>query len=280
MNDQPTLFDGWCQRWCQQAHSWRHTDDGWIQPHRYEVVPLQEKVARAFTTTHHYSPAWPVSQLRYGLIEDGQHLVGTCVLGVPMQKAVLTRPFPLFEPYRQSMELVRLVLLDRVAANGESWFVSRVFRNAANLGVRGIVAFSDPVSRTVGDRLLMPGHVGVVYQALGAVYTGRGTARWLTILPDGSVLTARTLAKITGNEAGARAAIARLVDLKAPPKPEGMSGREWLPIALAAIGARKVWHPGNHRYAWSIGPRWSRRAFPVVLPALPYPKRSDLGLAA
>jgi len=155
-----------------------------------------------------------------------------------------------------------------------------VFRDAARIGVRGIVAFSDPLPRTIGDRLLMPGHVGIVYQALGAVYTGRGTARWLTMLPDGSVLSARTLAKITAAEPGSNGAIARLVEWGAPPKPERVPGREWLPEALVAVGARRIWHPGNHRYAWSIGPRWSRRAHPVALPALPYPKQSDLGLAA
>lgn len=38
----------------------------------------------------------------------------------------------------------------------------------------------------------MPGHVGVVYQALGAVYTGRGTARTLWLLPDGTSVIARS----------------------------------------------------------------------------------------
>jgi len=94
---QLTLFDGWCQRWNQHQDSWQHTDDDWIQPHRYQVVPLDATIARAFTTLHHYSRAWPATQLRYGLIEDGVHLVGTCALGVPMRKEVLTRLFPAFE---------------------------------------------------------------------------------------------------------------------------------------------------------------------------------------
>lgn len=278
---QDTLFDDtWCQRWSHGVDSWQHTG-GEFQPWRYRVMPLDETPARDFTVSHHYSRAWPSAQLRYGLIEDGEHLVGTCVLGVPMQEAVLTGPFPAFEAYRQSMELVRLVLLDQVPANGESWFVSRVFRDAAAHGVRGVVAFSDPVPRPAHGRLVMPGHVGTVYQALGAVYTGRGTARTLTMLPDGTVLTARTLAKITGKESGGDGAVARLVDMGAPRKPDRMPGREWLPEALVAIGARKVRHPGNHRYAWTIGPRWVRRAYPVAMPALPYPKQPDLvGVAA
>lgn len=273
--------DGWCQRWNHRQHSWQHPDGDPFEPGRYQVVPLDETPARDFTITHHYSRAWPSAQLRYGLIEDGEHLVGTCVLGVPMQAAVLTGPFPTFRPYRESMELVRLVLLDRIPANAESWMVARVFRDAAERGVRGVVAFSDPVPRQVGGRQVMPGHVGTVYQALGAVYTGRGTARTLTVLPNGTVLTARTIAKITGRESGAAGAIARLVDMGAPRKPDRRTGREWLPEALATIGARKVRHPGNHRYAWTIGTRSVRRAYPVAMPALPYPKQPDLaGVAA
>lgn len=269
--EQPVL-DGWCQRWNNRVDSWQNTTNDFFEPHRYQVKPIGETPARVFTTTHHYSKAWPAAQLRYGLIEDGFHLVGTCVLGVPMNPAVLTGPFPAFEPYRQSMEMSRLVLLDRIAANAESWFVARVFRAAAAQGVRGVVAYSDPVPRRVGGRILMPGHFGIVNQALGGIFYGPGRARFLTTLPDGSVLPERTLSKIRGEEQGAAGAIARLVAMGAPPKPDDQPGQEWLPIALDAVGAYWVDHPGNYRYAWSIGPRWSRRAYPVAMPSLPYPK--------
>jgi hypothetical protein len=43
----------------------------------------------------------------------------------------------------------------------------------------------------IGGRLLMPGHVGHVYRVTGGRYLGRGTARTITMLPDGTVLTAR-----------------------------------------------------------------------------------------
>ncbi len=278
--EQPELT-GWCQRWNTQVDSWQHPDLDQFQPHRYRVQPIDEASARDFVTTHHYSRAWPAAKLRYGLIEDSERMVGACVLGVPMDPRVLTNPFPALTPYQQSLDLSRLVLLDRVPANAESWFVSRVFRDAAGQGVRGVVAFSDPVSRTVGGRTVMPGHVGIVYQALGAVYTGRATPRTNTMLPDGTVLTARTIAKVTGKESGGDGAIARLVQMGAPRKPEMMPGREWLPGALVAIGARQVRHPGNHRYCWSIGPRWSRRDYPVMMPALPYPKQDTIvGVAA
>lgn len=61
------------------------------------------------------------ARLRYGMIDraDGA-LCGVLVLGIPMHPAVLTGPFPLLEPYRQSLELSRISLLDVVAANGET----------------------------------------------------------------------------------------------------------------------------------------------------------------
>jgi hypothetical protein len=33
----------------------------------------------------------------------------------------------------------------------------------------------------------MPGHVGTIYAATNAVYTGRATARTVKLLPDGTV---------------------------------------------------------------------------------------------
>ncbi len=96
------------------------------------------------------------------------------------------------EPYTESLDLGRLVLDDEIASNGETWFLARVFRLAQRAGVRGVVSFSDPVPRARADGTsLTPGHVGTIYQAGGAVYTGRGTRRSLVMLPDGCVLSAR-----------------------------------------------------------------------------------------
>ena len=57
--------------------------------------------------------------------------------------------------------------------------LARAFRLAAGDGLRGVVAFSDPLPRrTASGQLLMPGHIGHIYRAgAGATgrYTGRGT---------------------------------------------------------------------------------------------------------
>ncbi|MBQ1048480.1 hypothetical protein KBX50_08385 [Micromonospora sp. C51] len=270
------VLEGYCQRWDRRRPSWRHASEGGFRASRYRVVPLAEAPAKAFVTVHHYSKAWPSAKLRYGIVE-GDDLVGVAVLGVPMSQRVLTKPFPTLKPNRQSMELSRLVLLDQVPANAETWFLARMFRLAAEEGVRGIVAFSDPMPRIVGGRILMPGHLGDVYKAFArSVYTGRATKRTLSMLPDGTVLTARSAAKVTGWERGAGGVVARLEDLGAPRfDPAGwMTPTAWLSHALDRIAVR-VRHRGNHRYAWTIGDRATRRRTPIALQERPRPQEID-----
>lgn len=78
---------------------------------------------------------------------------------------------------------------------------------------------------------------------------------------------ARAMAKVTGLERGAAGVIARLVAHGAPhpdtvteaelvarfgrPAPDftpAVMRRLWLRLALQAVGARRVSHPGNHRF--------------------------------
>lgn len=86
------------------------------------------------------------------------------------------------------MECSRFVLLDECPGNAESWFLARCFDALLAEGVRGVVSFADPVPRrTASGLLVMPGHVGTIYAATNALYTGRATARTVKLLPDGTV---------------------------------------------------------------------------------------------
>jgi hypothetical protein len=269
-----------CLRWRDRRHSWRRRSEGGFDPAGYLVEPIAERAAKGFVLAHHYSRAYPAAVNRYGLVDtrDGlARLVGVAVFGVPVQPAVLTSAFPTLQPYRESQELSRFVLLDEVPANAESWFLARCFGELRAAGVRGVVSFADPVPRrTSAGRVIAPGHVGTIYQASGATYTGRATARTLTLLPDGTVLNARAAQKVRQGEVGHDYVERRLVDLGARPPAGGEDMTVWLRSALAAVGVSRIRHPGAHRYVFRLGRNArERHRIPLGLPSGRYPKQPD-----
>lgn len=264
----------YCQRWREGAHSWRHVRDGGFDARRYEVAPLGEAGAKSYVVRHHYSHSYPAARLRYGLFE-GDSLCGVLVLGVPMQASVLTNVFPRLEPFYESLELSRMVLADRVPANGETWFMGRAFRQAAREGVLGLVCFADPVGRIAHGRVVFPGHVGICYQAHNAAYLGRSTPRTLVVLPDGTTLSARARQKVVAQERGHEYVEQLLVRHGAPPLDDPDDPARWLARALATVGATRLRHAGCHRYGFRLGP--AARRIPLRAPdAAAYPKRVDL----
>ena len=270
------------QRWRNGRQRWRPVAEGGFDPDRYVVDEIDERKARSWTLRHHYSSTWPAVRLRTGLFDTrtptGEpHLVGVLAFGVPMSDKVLTGPFPTLVPHYESIEVSRLCLDDSVASNGESWFCGRSFALAADRGIRGLVAFSDPVERwrtgPNGPELIKPGHCGIVYQALNFQYLGRSTARTLTVLPDATVLTARAQAKVTGGERGAGGVIARLVALGATAPGNGADPRQWLATALHQVGSHRLRHPGNHKYVLRIGrTRGERTRTTIGMATSRYPK--------
>jgi hypothetical protein len=192
------------QRWRSGRASYRPAGEV-IDPRRYEVAaidgPGADNIARAFVVAHHYSASYPAARERIGLYRGGA-LVGVAVFSHPAQDKVLgCLPCPKAE----AVELGRLVLLDDVPANGESWFIARTFAELRQRGYAGVVSFADPVPRSaVGGAVVFPGHLGVIYRATNAVYTGLATARTLRLLPDGRVFSERTRSKIRARERGCR----------------------------------------------------------------------------
>lgn len=290
--DQLTLFDAaWCQRWTDGEATYQPTGEDGFTVRGYTVRPIDQPAARTFVTRHHYSGTYPADRLRFGLFE-GPHLVGVAVIGEPMHPRVTGKVFPTLDR-KATAELSRFVLLDHVPAYGETWTLRHVRRYAAAAGLRGLVAFSDPQPRHTADgQLVLPGHVGIIYQASNARYTGRATARTLTVLPDGRVFSDRTRTKITAWGKGGPPAAQRLVDLGASPAVH-LAARTlyvggdaltrmtrdqragWVRAALTEIGARGIRHQGNHRFCWVLGDRGARRRTPIAYDALPYPKTID-----
>jgi len=140
-----------------------------------------------------------------------------------------------------------------------------------------VVSFADPVPRrTVEGRVFAPGHVGTIYQASGATYTGRATARTLTLLPDGTVLNGRAAQKVRRGEVGHEYVERRLVGLGARPPVAGEDMTGWLRSALAAVRVSRIRHPGAHRYVFRLGRNArERQAIPLGLPSAHYPKQLD-----
>ena len=109
------------QRWRRGRDRWVHPDGPRFVPARYEVATIDEAQARPFIETHHYAHSYPAARFAYGLTDTWfDTLVGVAVYAVPVNAAVLTTPFPGLEPYVESIELSRLVLLDEVPFNAET----------------------------------------------------------------------------------------------------------------------------------------------------------------
>lgn len=259
-----------CQRWRERRPRHRPAGEP-FEPGRYGLELLdgsRERIARDFVRRHHYAGSWPACRRAWGLY-DGRQLVGAVAFSVPVQPRIAGALVPGLEA-AAVVELGRLVLLDEVPGNAESWFVARALRalrgELPELGV--VVSYSDPVVRVGLDgRRVLPGHVGVVYQALGAVYTGRGRRQRVILAPDGSVLGRRSLDKLRRGERGAAGAYEQLRAWGAPAMRTGEDGAAYVTRALEEGPFRAMGHPGCHRYAWALRPGLT------VQGGQPYPRR-------
>jgi hypothetical protein len=241
----------------------------------FEVALLPtEKEIKAFVLAHHYEASFPAARFRFGLYRRGGALVGAAIFSQPVCNAVLD-----IAPGegRERAELGRLVLLDDEdvgRANAESWFIARCFEQLERIGLVGIVSFSDPVPRTdVDGRQVFKGHIGGIYQATNALYTGRGDARTLRLLPDGRPLNNRSLGKLRRMERGWEHVLRQLQKHGGGKSFDGDGEAyiaEWLPRIT-----RPLKHKGNHRYVFGLtraARRELRRRKERDYRDLPYPK--------
>ena len=144
-----------------------------------------------------------------------------------MSSRALTNVFP--GNSLDSVELGRFVLLDSVQANGESWFFARCRELLRREHIRGIIAFSDDTPRTTIDgHFTLVGHLGTVYCASNAVYLGRSTPRIHRLLPNGLILSPRSISKIRNRERGWQYASQILIDAGAIPPAENQDLKSWL----------------------------------------------------
>ena len=257
------------QRWRDRRDAYRARGEAFA-PGEFGVELLPgDRAARAFVEQHHYSGSYPAARCRVGLYRQrpgwyAPELVGVAVFSVPMSQAVI--PKWLGVSASNGVELGRFVLLDEVPFNAETWFLARAVKvlRAEMPDLAGLVSFSDPVPRRdSGGALVMPGHVGTIYQARNAAYRGRTGAILHYQSADGRFVSPRLISKIRGEEQGWEYASRDLTALGAPARLPGEEPRAWLARVLP--GFARVRHPGNHAYTWHFNGK------PV--PGLPYPKK-------
>lgn len=265
------------QRWRDRRGTYRPAGEV-IDPRHYEIHETpSDTLARSFVEQHHYSASYPSARFRICLHRQDA-LVGVAVFSFPMQTAVF-KPLP--GDKLQSVELGRLVLLDDVPGNAETWFLGRCFEILRAHEITGVVSYSDPLPRAqIDGTITHGGHVGTIYQAHNAHYLGRGKKRTLALLPDGRVFSERNISKIKKGHKGWRYASDLLVQLGADRLTDASKGAAWLAHWLPLL-TRPVRHPGNHKYIWGLDKptkkhmvRWMDTHFGDKKPV--YPKMIDL----
>lgn len=267
----------------ERSQRWRERRDSFvpnattIDPSRHAVDVIDcYREAKPFVERHHYSGSFPATRLSCGLFRNGaggsSELVGVCSFAVPMNNASIPLHTGL-QDHLAAADLGRLVLLDDVPGNGESWFVSRALRllRREKPGILSVIAYSDPVRRVAEDgTVVMPGHCGMVYQALSADLRGRSTARTDAIMPNGRIVSPRALSKIRSGDTGSAYAERQLVDAGAPEREFGEDPAAWLQRIRSEGAMRSRRHPGNLVYTFAL--TRAARLAAKGKPRHPYPR--------
>lgn len=259
-----------CQRWIEGRDVRRPAGEN-IRTSAYDVEPIAQNAdAVAFVRTHHYAGYASPAAHRFGLYRLGE-LAGVALFGPPASTnahnavwghTTLTQ--------KQAVTLGRLVLLDNVPGNGESWFIARCFDLLRGRGIVAVESCADPQPR-VNDRgeLVFRGHLGTVYCATNGRYVGKTNDATLRLFPDGTCLSNRAQGKLRDGERGNTHPVAQLERWGATPLAEDEDPAAWLKRWRPRLTS-SMRHRGNHRYLWCLDRR--RRREILTAPSLPYPK--------
>ena len=201
--------------------------------HDLVVRPIQVGAAGALLVREHYLHSMPGgTQLAFGVFAD-LRLLGAATLGVGPKNGhrLVEGATP-----DDVITLSRLWLSDHLPANSESRVLAVVLRSLRkHTDLRFVLTYADPAA----------GHVGVIYQATGWLYTGLSEAMPLLDLGDGVRHHSRSLAHAYGTH----------------------SRRHF---ARHGVTVQLIEQAAKFRYVFPLDPTVRDR---LTVPVLPYPKR-------
>ena len=258
------------QRWRERRE--RFVPDGAeFDPstHSVDVIDCWS-CAKPFVEAHHYSGSFPASRLSVGLFSNAtggtSRLVGVCTFAQPSNNRSVAKTANL-RHHTHAVDLGRLVLLDEVGCNGESFLVSRALRllRQHKPEVVSVISYADPVKRRVlGSGVVHGGHIGRIYQVMDALYLGRATPRTLDIMPNGLVFSPRALSKLRAGETGAEYALRQLLAAGADDIGTGESPDEWVSRLRMRGFFTRIRHPGTHKYLFPLTKSAKLAAAPLI----------------
>ena len=174
----------------QAAHAAIRSQDGGSTPtsplQQLTVAPVSFKAARSILVRHHYLHSLPGgTRLAFGVFRENR-IMGAMTFGSGPVNA-----FALVEGAKPDdcLTLSRFWLSDELPANSESRSLGVALRSIRkHTSVKFIVSYADPSQ----------GHMGIIYQATGWVYTGLSEAMPLFDLGDGKPRHSRSLSHAYG----------------------------------------------------------------------------------
>ena len=199
------------------------------------VQPVAFTIIKQLIERHHYLHSMPGgTMLSFGVFHRGR-LYGGLTLGAgPAQAFRLVRDAAASD----CLALTRLWLSDALPMNSESRIIAAVIRALRRYTrVRFLVCYADPAV----------GHVGVIYQATGWLYTGLSDASPLYDIGDGRLRHSRSFSHGFGTHS-TRHFQRQGVDLHAVPQ------------------------QAKHRYLYPLDPAVRDR---ILVPILPYPRKEQ-----
>ena len=201
--------------------------------HQLQVQPIAHHIARAIIERHHYLHSLPGgTKLAFGVFL-GAKLMGALTLGVgPANAHRLVKG----AASEDCLTLTRLWLSDELPHNSESRVIGIVLRSLRrHTGIKFLISYADPSQ----------GHLGIIYQATGWLYTGFSEAMPLYDLGDGKARHSRSLSHAYGTH----------------------SLKHFLGHG---VEVKLVHQSAKHRYVYFLDPTWRQR---LGVPVLPYPKK-------